>query len=73
MTGIPFWINLGDGFATAGSAKTKGLKPSMAGMTCPFFGVDAPKSIDDSVISSITTEARGARGVLHKHSCKYLS
>ena len=40
-TGLRFWINLEDGFAIAGSAKTKGVKPSMAGMACPFFRAGA--------------------------------
>ena len=72
-TGLPFWINLGDGSTTASNAKTKGVKPLMAGMACPFIGASASKSIGDSVISSITTKVGGAGGILHKHSCKYSS
>ena len=70
MMGVPFWINLGDGFATTGNAKTRGVKPSMASMACPFFGAGAPKSISDSIISLITTEVGRAGGILHKCSCK---
>ena len=70
---IPFWKNPRDGFSTGGSAKTKGVKPSMASMACPFFEAGAPESIGDFVISSITTEVEGAGGTLHKCSHKYSS
>ena len=36
--GVPFWINLGDGSTTTGSAKAKGIKPSMVNIACPFCG-----------------------------------
>ena len=49
--GVPFWINPRDGSVTAGSAKTKRVKPSRVGMACPFFGVSASESTSDSVIS----------------------
>jgi len=55
-TGFPFYINPGDGSATTGNAKTKGVEPSMASMACPFFGAGAPKSTSDSMISLIMTE-----------------
>ena len=71
--GVPFWINPGDGSTTTGSAKTQEEKPLTAGIACPFFGASSPKSTSDSVISSIKTEVRGARGIFHKHSRKYLS
>ena len=58
---------------TAGSAKTKGVKPLTVGMACPFFGAGTSESIGDFVISSITTEVEGAGGTLHKCSHKYLS
>ena len=70
-TWVPFWIYLGDGSAIVGSAKIKGAKPSTVGMVYPFFGAGAPESIDDSVISSITTEVEGAGGILNKGSRKY--
>ena len=57
----------------AGNAKTRGAKPSTAGVVCPFFGAKALKSMSDSVISSIKTEVRGVGGILHKHSRKYAS
>ena len=72
-TWVPFWINPGDGSTTTGSAKTQEEKPLTAGIACPFFGASSPKSTSDSVISSIKTEVRGARGIFHKHSRKYLS
>ena len=56
---------------TAGSAKTKGVKPSTVGMACPFFGAGAFESTGDSVISSIMIKVEGAEGILHKRSCKY--
>ena len=63
---------------TVGNAKTKGVKPSMAGMVCPFFGAGTLESAGDSIISSIMTEVGGAgvlipRGTLQRHSCKYSS
>ena len=73
MIEVPFWINPRDGFATAGNAKTRGVKPSMAGMAYPFFGDGISESTGDFVISLITTKAQGARGILHKRSCKYSS
>ena len=73
MTGVPFWINLRDASTIASNAKTKGVKPLMAGMACPFIGASTPESIGNSVISSITTEVSGAEGILHKRSCKYSS
>ena len=72
-TGLPFWINLGDGFATASSAKTKGVKPLMAGMACPFFGAGAFECTSDSIIFSMMTKVGGAEGILHRRSCKYSS
>ena len=45
----------------------------MAGMACPLFEAGTPKSTSDSVITSITTEVRRARGILQRHSCKYSS
>ena len=41
MTVVPFWINLGYGFAATGNAKTRGVKPSMVVMAYPFFGAGA--------------------------------
>ena len=73
MTELPFYINPKDGFAIADGNKTRGVKPSIVGMACPFFGASAPESISDSVISSIMTKVRGARGILYKRSCKYSS
>jgi len=64
MTRVPFWINLGDDSGITGYVKTKGAKPSMAGMVCPFFGASAPKSIGDSIIFSMATKVRGAGGIL---------
>ena len=58
---------------TAGSAKTKGVKPSTVGMACPFFGADAFESTGDSIISSIMIKVEGVEGILHKRSCKYSS
>ena len=72
-TGVPSWINLGDDSTTASNAKTKGVKPSMASMACPFFGARASESTSDFVISSIMTEVGGAGGILHKRSCNYSS
>ena len=72
-TGLPFWINLEDGFAIAGSAKTKGVKPSMASMACPFFRAGALESTGDSIISSMMTEVGGVEGILHRRSRKYSS
>ena len=69
--GVPFWINPRDGSVTTGNAKTR-VKPSMDGMACPFFVASALESTSDSVISLIMTEVKGARGILHKRSCKYL-
>lgn len=78
MTRVPFWINDGNCSTTTGNAKTKGVKPSMAGMVFHFFEVGAPESTDDSIISSIITEVR--RGgvlipgrTLQRRSCKYSS
>ena len=73
MTEVPFLINLGDGSMTTGSAKTRGVKPSMASIACPFFGTSAPKSISDFVISSIMIDVDRVKGILHKHSYKYSS
>ena len=73
MTKVPFWINPEDGFATAGNTKTRGVKPLMAGMVCPFFGAGTLESVGDYVISSIITEVGCAGGILHKLSCKYSS
>ena len=73
IIGIPFWTNPRDGFSTGGSAKTKRVKPSMAGMAYPFFDAGAPKSIGDSTISLIITEVRRDRWTLHKRSRKYSS
>ena len=77
-TSDSFQINLGDGFATAGNAKTKGVKPSMTSIVCPFFRAGALESIGDSMISSITTKVRGASvpilgQTLQRRSCKYSS
>ena len=58
---------------TAGSAKTKGVKPLTIGMACPFFGAGTSESTGDFVISSIMIKVEGAKGILHKHSCKYSS
>ena len=71
--GIPLWTNPRDGFSIGGSAKTKGVKPSMASMAYPFFEANAPESIGNSVISLIMMKVRRARGTLHKHSSKYSS
>ena len=60
-------------FAIAGNVETKRAKPSIAGVVCPFFGVDTLKSTGDSTISLIKTKVRGARGILQKHSHKYSS
>lgn len=67
------WINPRDDSRIVGNAKTKGAKPSTAGMVCPLSKAGAPESISDSVISLITTEVGGARGILHRCSSKYLS
>ena len=72
-TGVPFLVNPGDDSMTASNAKTRGVKTSMAGMACPFFGSGASESTSDFVISSIMTEVEGARGILHKRSYKYSS
>ena len=72
-TGVPFLVNPGDDSMTASNAKTRGVKPSMAGMAYPFFGDGISESTGDFVISLITTKAQGARGILHKRSCKYSS
>ena len=56
-----------------GNVKTKEEKPLIADVICPFFEVDALKSIGDSMISLIMTEVRGAEVVLHRHSHKHLS
>ena len=61
--GVPFWINPRDGSTIVGKAKTKGVKPSMVGMACPFFGAGALESTSDSMISLITTEVGGV-GIL---------
>ena len=58
---------------TAGSAKTKRVKPLTIGMACPFFGAGTSESTGDFVISSIMIKVEGAEGILHKHSCKYSS
>ena len=58
---------------TASSARTRGVKPSMASMACPSFGVGAFESTGNFVISSKTTKVGGVGGILHKHSCKYSS
>ena len=71
--GVPFLVNPGDDSMTASNAKTRGVKTSMAGMACPFFGSGASESTSDFVISSIMTEVEGARGILHKRSYKYSS
>ena len=62
--GVPFWINPGDDSMTAGSAKTRGIKPSMSDMAYSFFGVGASESTGDSVISSIMIKVEGAEGIL---------
>ena len=58
---------------TAGSAKTREVKPLMVGMACTFFRANAFEPTGDSVISSIMIEVKGAEGILHKRSCKYSS
>ena len=73
MKKVPFWINPGYGFVTTSNAKTRGVKPLMAGMVCPFSGAGTLESTGDSIISSIMTEVGGAGGILHKLSCKYSS
>ena len=73
MTRVPFCINPRDGSATASSAKTRGVKPLMASMVCPFFGDGAPESTSDSIIFLIMIEVGGHGGILHKHFCKYSS
>ena len=35
---------------TVGNAKTRGIKPSMVSMACPFFRASASESIGDSII-----------------------
>ena len=39
----------------------------MAGRGCPFLESDDPESSGDSMISSITTEERGAEVTLPRH------
>ena len=73
MKKVPFWINPGDGFVTTSNAMTRGVKPLMAGMVCPFFGAGTLESVGDYVISLIITEVGCAGGILHKLSCKYSS
>ena len=63
---------------TPGKDKIKKAKPSMVGRFCSFFGDGTPESTGDLVISSITTEVRGAsvlipEGTLQRCSCNYLS
>jgi len=41
ITEVPFWINPRNGFIVVASARTRGVKPLMASMVFPFFGVDA--------------------------------
>lgn len=72
-TRVPFQINPGDGFATAGSIEIRGVKPSMAGVACPLFGAGTLESTGDSMISLTITEVRGAGGIPDKNSCKYSS
>ena len=72
-TGVPFQINPRDGSTTVGSAKIRGVKPSMADMACPFFRAGTPESTGDFVISLITTKVGGAGGILYKRSHKYSS
>ena len=54
---------------TASSTKTRVVKPSMAGMACPFFGASALESTGDSIISLITTEVGEAGGSVVASSC----
>ena len=50
---------------TVGNAKTKAVKPSMAGMVCPFFKAGALESTCDFLISSIMTGVKGAGVLIH--------
>ena len=63
---VPFWMDAGNDSTIASNTKTKGGKPSMADMACPFFGADAPESTVDSMISSMMTEVGGVGGNLAK-------
>ena len=44
--------------------KIKGAKPLMADKVCSFFRAGTPKSIGDSIISSIIIEVKGV-GILN--------
>jgi len=75
-TKVHFWKSPRDGSVTPRKDKIKGAKPSMVGRFCSFFGVGTPESTGDLVISSITTEVRGASvlipgGTLQWRSCNY--
>ena len=49
---------------TTGNARTRGVNPLMAGRVCPFLKSDDPRSVGDSMISSMTTEDGGAEVTL---------
>lgn len=64
MTEVPYWINPRGGLTTTGNSKTKGVKPSMPGMVCPFFEASTLESISYSIISLITTKVIGASALI---------
>ena len=70
---IPSWNDDEASPATAGKARTRGVNPSMVGRIFPFPKSDNSRSVDDSMISSMTTKEGGAEVNLPRRFCRYSS
>ena len=70
---VPSYTDDGAGPVIAGSARTRGMNPLMAGGACLFLKSNDPGSIGDSMISSMTTEEGGVEVTWPRCFYRYLS
>ena len=70
---VPSYIEGEAGPMTVGNARTRGVNPSMAGGTRPFFESDDLRFMGVSKISSMTTKEGGAEATWPRCFSKYSS